>query len=100
MERCLARPRGRIGGDPSAERRPACKVRVDHAVRFERILQNEVILVALPLVGESVGEDAEIATVAWGLVGVAGEAILEPTVGPERDVLQTKCPFRKRGVGA
>jgi len=29
MEQCLASPRtgGRIGGDPSAERRPACKVR-------------------------------------------------------------------------
>ena len=72
-------------------------VRVDHVVRFERILQNEVILVALSLVGGSVGEDAEIAAVARGPAGVAGEAILEPAVGPERDVLQTKCPVQKKG---
>src|SRR5208337_1372928 len=71
----------------------------------ERILQNEVILVALPLVGESVGEDAEIAAVARGPAGVAGEAILEPAAGPERGVLQTRCPVQKerrrglRGTG-
>ena len=59
--------------------------------------RNEVILVALPLVGDSVGEDAEIAAVARGPAGVAGEAILEPAVGPERDVLQTKCPVQKKG---
>ncbi len=29
--------------------------------------------------------------------GVAGEAIPEPAVGPERGVLETKCPVQKKG---
>ena len=65
------------------------------SIGFSRIEIRD--LVSLPLVGQAVGKDAEVASVAGRAVGVAGEAVLEPAVNAPRSVLDAEHPFEKIG---
>ena len=53
---------------------------VDRVVLPRRLLDDEVILLALPAVGLTVGEDTEVQVVSGRAVGVIGIAVVEPAV--------------------
>jgi len=72
---------------------------VTHGDGSERVLQNQVILVVLSLVGESVRVNAGIAAAAQGPVEVDGEATLEPAVGPKSMSWKPSVRFRERSWG-
>ena len=53
---------------------------VDLVVLLEGLLEDQVVLVPHPLVGQVVRVDAEVLAVLGPAVGVAGEAVLDPAV--------------------
>ena len=68
---------------------PKAKIDVIN-IRLEWIFDDEVILVALPLIGASVREDAEVAVIAGPAIGVLGIAVLEPAVDLHRFIFGTE----------
>ena len=76
---------------------------VDRVGLLEGVLDDEVILVAHPLVGQVVGVDAEVQPVAPA-VGVAGVAVLEPAVDLHRRVAHLEArasgAWRSAAAGA
>ena len=63
-----------------AEQVVDAEAEVDLVVLLERVLDDQVVLVAHPAVGLVVRIDAEVEVVLGHAVGVAGVAVLDPAV--------------------
>ena len=81
-----------------AEQAVDAEAEVDLVVLFERILHDEVILVAHPRIGEVVRVHAEVLAVPLA-VHVAGVAVLDPAVDPDRRILEAQQILKVLDLG-
>ena len=73
-----------------AEEGVEAETEADFVTRRERLFEDQVILVALPPVGQAVGEDAEVAVALGRPVRVAGVAVLNPAANLDGRVLDAQ----------